>query len=137
MPKRDSKGKFTAGPGSKRKGGIFTFDSLTPALQQLLPRVDAAVDIVFDRYEAIAETYARTNAPWSDQTGNARAGLFAEHESEPMVVHRLVVYGTMDYTYWLEVRWSGRYAIIGPTLVHIAPQMAADIAAAVSRAVRS
>lgn len=118
------------------KGGIFKFDSLTPNLQRLLPRVDAAVGLVFDRYEAISETYARTNARWTDRTGNARAGLFAEHDAEPMVVHRLTVYGTMPYTYWLEVRWSGRYAIIGPTLLHIAPTMAADLAAAVARAVR-
>lgn len=118
-----------------RKGG-FDFDSLTPSLQGLLPRIDAAVDLVFDRYESTAETFSRTNAPWTDRTGNARQGLFAQHDAEPMVVHRLVVYGTMPYTYWLEVRWSGRYAIIGPTLVHIAPLLAADVAAAISRATR-
>lgn len=117
--------------------GIFTFDSLTPSLQRLLPRVDAAVDIVFDSYEAVAETYARTQAPWTDRTGNARAGLFAHHDSEEMVVHRLTIYGTMHYTYWLEVRHSGRYAIIGPTLVHIAPKLAADLAAAIKRAVET
>lgn len=117
--------------------GVFKFDSLSPALKELLPRVDAAVDLVFDRYEAVAETYARSNAPWTDRTGNARQGLFAQHDSEPMVQHTLTVYGTMDYTFWLEVRWSGKYAIIGPTLLDIAPEMAADLAAAVSRAVRS
>lgn len=117
--------------------GSFVFDSLTPGLKALLPRVDAAVDLVFDRYEAEAETYARANAPWKDNTGNARAGLFAQHDSEPMVKHQLTVYGTMPYTFWLEVRWSGKYAIIGPTLYEIAPHLAADLAAAVSRAVRS
>jgi len=117
--------------------GVFDFDSLTPSLKALLPKVDAAVDLVFDRYEAVSESYSRLNAPWTDRTGNARQGLFTTHESEPMVVHRLVVYGTMPYTYWLEVRWSGKYAIIGPTLAHIAPQLAADLAAAISRAVRS
>lgn len=117
--------------------GIFHLDTLTPNLQRLLPRVDAAVDIVFDSYEAVAESYARSNAPWTDRTGNARAGLFAHHDSEEMVVHRLTVYGTMHYTFWLEVRHSGRYAIIGPTLVHLAPKLAADIAAAVKRAVET
>ena len=116
--------------------GTFVFDSLTPALKALLPKVDAAVDLVFDRYEPVAETYARTNAPWHDETGNARAGLFAQHDADHMVRHSLTIYGTMPYTFWLEVRWSGKYAIIGPTMVEIAPQMAADIAAAVSRAVR-
>lgn len=117
--------------------GVFTFDSLTPNMQRLLPRVDAAVDLVFDRNAAVAETYARTNAPWTDRTGNARAGLFAEHESEPMVLHRLTIYGTMPYTYWLEVRWSGKYAIIGPTMLHVAPLLAAEVAAAVRRAIAS
>lgn len=117
--------------------GVFKFDSLTPPLKRLLPRVDAAVSIVFDSYESVAETYARSNAPWTDRTGNARAGLFAQHDAEPMVVHRLTIYGTMPYTYWLEVRWSGRYAIIGPTLVHIAPLLSADLAAAVKRAIET
>jgi hypothetical protein len=117
--------------------GTFDYDTLTPSLKALLPKVDAAVDLVFDRYEAVAETYARTNAPWTDRTGNARNGLFAQHDAEHMVKHELTVYGTMPYTFWLEVKWSGKYAIIGPTLLNIAPEFAGDIAAAVSRAVRS
>lgn len=115
--------------------GRFDFDTLTPSLKRLLPRIDAAVDIVFDRQEAVAETYARTNASWTDRTGNARAGLFAQHDAEPMVVHRLTIYGTMPYTFWLEVRWSGKYAIIGPTMLHVAPLLSAELAAAVKRAI--
>lgn len=118
------------------KRGVFTFDSLTPNLQRLLPRIDAAVDIVFDAMEAEAETYMRTNAPWSDQTGNARAGLFAPHTSTPMVMHRLTPHHTMSYGYWLEVKWSGRHAIVGPTMFHIAPILAANVAAGVNRAIR-
>lgn len=117
--------------------GTFVFDSLTPSLKELLPRIDAAVDLVFDRYEPEAETYARVNAPWTDRTGNARNGLFAKHDSEPMVRHELTVYGTMPYTFWLEVRWSGKYAIIGPTLLHVAPLLAGDLAAAINRAVKT
>ena len=113
----------------------FDYDTLTPALKRLLPKVDAAVDVVFDHFSAEAESYMRINAPWHDDTGNARAGLFADHDAEPMVVHRLTFYGTMPYTYWLEVRWSGRYAIIGPSMVHIAPLLAAEIASSVRNAI--
>jgi hypothetical protein len=116
--------------------GTFVFDSLTPSLQQLLPRVDAAVDLVFDRYEAVAETQMRTNASWHDNTGNARGGLMATHEKEPMVQHSLILYHTMPYGVWLEVRWSGKYAIIGPTMFDLATDLASDLAAAVSRAVK-
>ena len=122
---------------ARSRKGTFVFDSLTPRLKELLPRIDAAVDLVFDRYEPISETYARTNAPWTDRTGNARQGLFAQHDKEAMVRHELTVYGTMPYTFWLEVRWSGKYAIIGPTMVHIAPLMAQDLASAINRAVRT
>jgi hypothetical protein len=117
--------------------GIFDFDTLSPGLKRVLPKVDAGVALAFDAMEAKAETYARTNAPWTDRTGNARAGLFAKHQAIPMVEHRLVVYHTMPYGYWLEVRWSGRYAIIGPTVFHTAPELAKLVTAAVGHAMRT
>jgi hypothetical protein len=116
--------------------GIFDFDSLSPNLRRLLPVVDAAVSIAFDASEARATSYARTNAPWVDRTGNARNGLMASHEANAMVEHRLVIYHTMPYGVWLEVRWSGRYAIIGPTMFHEAPALAKTVAAAVNSAIR-
>lgn len=119
-----------------RRKGVFQFDTLTPSLQRLLPAVDAGVDLAFDAIEPTATTHARVNAPWTDRTGNARNGLFAQHLSEPMVIHQLVIYHTMPYGVWLEVRWSGRYAIIGPTMVHIAPILAANVAAAVNRSIQ-
>lgn len=124
---RDSRGRFTR--------GIFDFDSLSPKMQQLLPAIDAGVDLAFDAMAPVAETKMRTGAPWTDETGNARAGLFAHHEADSMVKHTLVLYHTMSYGYWLEVRWSGRYAIIGPTMFNISSDFAANIAAAVNRAI--
>ncbi len=117
--------------------GIFDFNSLSPALKQMLPRIDAAVSIAFDAREAKAESYARENAQWTDRTGNARNGLQAKHVAVPMVVHRLVVFHTMPYGIFLEVRWSGKYAIIGPTIFNTAPELTALVTAAVQRAIRS
>lgn len=117
--------------------GVFDFDSLTPGLRKVMPRLDAGVGLAFDAMEPKAESYARQNAPWTDRTGNARAGLFAKHQATPMVEHRLVVYHTMPYGYWLEVRWSGRYAIIGPTIFHTAPELAQLVTTAVSHTMRS
>ena len=117
------------------KKGVFDFDSLTPALKKLFPYIDAAVDITFDAEAARAASMMRENAPWKDRTGNARAGLKAQHDSTPMVEHTLVLYHSMPYGIWLEVRWSGRYAIIGPTMVTVAQDLAVMVAAAVHRAV--
>jgi hypothetical protein len=117
------------------RNGVFDFDTLTPALKKLLPAVDAGVDLAFDVLRPRAEAYARSNAKWTDRTGNARNGLKAQHDKVPMVSHTLTVFHSMPYGIWLEVRWSGRYAIIGPTLVNIAPQLAILVAESVNRAV--
>ena len=115
--------------------GIYDYDTLTPNLKRLLPVVDAAVDLVFDQYAPRMESYMRSHASWTDRTGNARAGLFAQHDGQRMVKHSLTLYGAMPYSIWLELRWSGKYVIIGPTMLHESPNMAADLAAAINRAI--
>jgi hypothetical protein len=59
--------------------------------------------------------YAKKNAPWTDRTGNARAGLHTTHKIGTNFVE-LIVAHSVPYGIWLEVRWSGKYAIIGPTV---------------------
>ena len=117
------------------KRGVFDFDSLTPSLKKMLPAVDAGVDLAFDYMEPRASSKMRENATWVDRTGNARNGLFADHLKIPMVVHRLVLYHTMPYGLWLEIRWSGRYAVIGPTMLEVAPELALVVAESVKRAI--
>jgi hypothetical protein len=116
------------------RGNVFDFNTLSPNLKRLLPLVDAAVDIVFDAEAARAESMMRENAPWTDRTGNARAGLKAEHKAVPMVSHELILFHSMPYGIWLEVRWSGRYAIIGPTMITVGQDLASMVTAAVQHA---
>lgn len=115
---------------------FWDFDRLTPHLKDFMPAVEAGVDLAFDAAVPRAETYMRENAPWTDQTGNARAGLRAQHEKEPFVVHELILYHTMPYGIWLEVRWSGRYAIIAPTLETMGPEVMQMVTASVARAIK-
>lgn len=76
-------------------------------------------------FEAAASdvlNYAKQNAPWTDRTGAARAGLGVEvsHSFGEVV---LSLYHTVDYGLWLEVIQNGRFATIMPTLEHYAPQV--------------
>lgn len=121
---------------ASKQATIFDFDTLSPNMKRLLPYVDAAVGLVFDHAEADAETRMRTNAPWKDRTGNARNGLMAKHDFTPMVIHQLTLYHTMPYGFWLEVRWNGRYAIIGPTMFDIGPDLTRNLTVAIDRAVK-
>lgn len=115
--------------------GTFDFDTLTPNLKRLLPVIDAAVDLTFDHMEPVFEGHMRQTAPWRDRTGNARNGLKAKHEAEPMVSHTMVLYHSMPYGYWLEVRWSGRYAVIGPTMLAVSPELVRKTTIAIDAAI--
>lgn len=65
-----------------------------------------------------AVAYAKKNAPWTDQTGNARSGLHAKAEITPEYA-QLTVAHSEPYGIWLEVRWGGKFAIIGPTIFFV------------------
>ncbi len=75
-----------------------------------------AVRRIAEYFEPVLESYAKQNAPWRDRTGNARQSLhtFTRNLAEEAVA--LYLAHGMDYGIWLEVRWSGKYAIIWPTL---------------------
>ena len=79
---------------------ISGVDKVTRGLARQIPKVEA---------------YAQQNAPWSDITGAARAGLTADviatGEEAILTLSHSVSYGV-----WLELIQNGKYAIILPTL---------------------
>ena len=79
-----------------------------------------------------AESDMKEQASWTDRTGNARNTLSARVAIQRLpggVVHILLklAHG-MEYGIWLELRWGGRYAIVGPTAERYRPIIAAGIA---------
>jgi hypothetical protein len=80
-------------------------------------RLDRAVAGVVKQRSHISEEWMRTNAPWTDRTGNARSGLGSTTEHVPKVHHTVVLFGRVPYQIWLEVRFAGRYAIILPAIL--------------------
>jgi len=61
-----------------------------------------------------AEAWMKSNAPWQDRTGKARAGLHVEVRESPGVLTEMIFSHDpdLDYTLWLEIANSGKYAII-------------------------
>lgn len=79
-------------------------------------RVIEAINAVADYFAPVLESYAKQNAPWTDQTGAARATLHGfKVELAKEVVAIYLAHG-MDYGIWLEVRFQGAYSVILPTL---------------------
>lgn len=90
--------------------------------------VDNAVFQLFTKYKPQVENYATANAPWKDDTGNARQGLYANVEHVPrQSISMIVGHGPVEYGIWLEVRWAGRWAILLPTISVFEPRILADI----------
>lgn len=110
-------------------------DTLTASLISMEPRVQRAVNAVFEHVATFAEGEMRAHASWTDRTGNARAGLRAVH-LDLGEQHTIVLYHTMPYGFWLEVAHDGKYAILGPTQRQISPQLERLLQIAVTRAMR-
>ena len=69
-----------------------------------------------------ALAYMKSNAPWTDRTGNARQGLGVEVVSETNKV-TMVLYHSVEYGIFLEVKNGGAYQIIRPTMDWAIPQV--------------
>lgn len=77
--------------------------------------VKKAMFIAAQKTQADAVAYMKSNAPWTDQTGNARNGLNGVVEADNEGVS-IVLFHSVPYGVFLETRWSGRYSIIMPTV---------------------
>jgi hypothetical protein len=100
-------------------GGIIT------KLGALDPLVNKAVDAIMLRYESIAESEMKNGAPWTDRTGAARSGLAAQASSDGDS-HALTLYHQVPYGIFLELKNSGEYAIIMPTIESLGPRIMED-----------
>lgn len=91
-------------------------DTLTKNMKSFPKKWDRAVIAAVEFTATRGEAYMRTNARWRDQTSNARTGLHTvpTHEGKQ---HRILFAHSMNYGIWLETRFSGRYAIIMPSVL--------------------
>lgn len=86
-------------------------------------KVTWAITQIANYFAAVIEAYAKENAPWTDQTANARQSLYAFVETQARETVNLYLSHGMDYGIYLETRWAGRYAIIWPTIQAHLPQI--------------
>lgn len=99
------------------------YDTLTPRTAAYVAGFELGLGIVLEEYAEEIQEYAQENAPWEDQTGDARGGLTAQYVDAGFMEHAIVLYHTVDYGIWLETRWNGRLAIILPTLEAMGPRI--------------
>lgn len=77
-------------------------------------RMRAATFALAQNWAGKLEREMKEKAPWTDRTGNARAGLYgtAALEGQEVVIR---LGHTVSYGVYLELAHDGRYAIVKPT----------------------
>lgn len=108
--------------GAKGMQLIWETDTLTPGVRGLNTFVNKAISTVMAYYEPQIENHAKINAPWTDQTTNARNGLIAR-SGKTANEYWIVLAHQVPYGIYLETRWAGKYAIIQPTLEVYGPKI--------------
>jgi hypothetical protein len=88
---------------------------LSANLADVDKQVIRKLDAVLEFQEPAAQNSMRLNASWTDRTGNARQGLFAQRFVSGDD-HGLVLYHTVSYGIYLETSNSAQYEIIMPTV---------------------
>lgn len=105
-----------------RNGIVWEKDEIKPRLKTMKPQLDAVVGAYMEYESGVIQSDMRTNARWTDRTSNARNGLMAVFEKGDKR-YVITMFHSVPYGIWLEVRWSGRYAIILPTLEMAGPRV--------------
>lgn len=103
----------------------FEFDGrrLKSNLKKLPPHIEHGVDAVIQRAATKGEVSLKNDAPWTDRTGAARAGLHTRVEER-----RAIIFShTVDYGIWLEIKNSGKYEVIMPTVRKTGQQLMKDL----------
>ena len=95
--------------------GIRWTGDLEARLNTIRPVVLAGIAASGQKIASDGESWMKSNAPWTDQTGAARNGLVGNFEASARG-GRVVFAHSVPYGIWLEVRWSGRYAIVLPAV---------------------
>lgn len=94
---------------------VWKTDPFSDSMPELRDKMDKAIGRTMEYSATNLQNHMRTNAPWTDRTSNARNGLFGTYRKDTSR-HRIILYHTMPYGIWLEVRHNARFAIIRPTI---------------------
>jgi hypothetical protein len=99
----------------KQKSFQWQAGTLTKNMKMMEPKVQRALIALTETYATKIESAARSDAPWTDRTANARNGLTTATEHLP-TRHTIILFHKVPYGIWLEVVKDGKNAIIMPTI---------------------
>ena len=111
-----------------RKRSRVTYDdrNLIIALETFEQRIDMMIRFIVDYHATEGEARMKLDAPWTDRTSAARNGLHTVTSHSPG--HYTITFAhSVHYGIWLEVKFSGRDAVIMPTVISQGQALMSDL----------
>lgn len=109
----------------------FTLDYQQSTLGKNLDKMSEKMGAVILMYAATKaseiESSMKTNRPWTDRTGMAKATLRTKVTRPDEQTVRIVLAHGVDYGVWLELAHEKNYAIIAPTIEIEGPKIVTDL----------
>ena len=96
-------------------------DKFLNNLTQTENRLLHATRLYAETSAAQLEAYAKQNAPWKDITGISRQTISHDVKSERYKQTIILRGGVSHHFVFLEMGFEGRYSIIKPTMIKMAP----------------
>ena len=103
--------------------------------QTQIDAIEADLVAMVDGMTDEVAAWMRDNARWNDQTGEARAGLYADIETVARrSVDLIMSHGpAISYSWWLETVNSGRYSVLPDAVDNWAPRLLREAREIVAR----
>lgn len=100
-------------------------EQLETAALAYLERIDDRIGQAIGQITELIQSEARASAPWTDRSGDARAGLSAAGlvDLAARDIVTIYLFHTVEYGPFLERARGGKYAVIMPTLERLTPQI--------------
>ena len=109
----------------------FKLDYNSSTLKKNLDKMSLKLGAVVLMYAATKaseiEGKMKSNRPWTDRTGMAKALLSAKVSQPSSDVVRITLAHGVDYGIWLELANGKNYAIIAPTIREEGPRIVGDL----------
>ena len=101
--------------------------TLCKNLDKMSQKLGAVILMYSSTKASELQAYMKTNRPWTDRTGMAKALLNAKVSQPSNNVVRITLAHGVDYGIWLELAHGKNYAIIAPTIRQEGPRLVSDL----------
>lgn len=105
----------------------YTGSSLESGLNRLGTKLGAVILMYASTKASLIQSQMKTERPWTDRTGMAKALLNVRVSQPNATTVRLTLAHGVNYGIWLELANNKNYAILQPTIEKEAPGLVKDM----------